>query len=166
MNSNKRRVIFDDEPEAKRFKPPVNGSRPTVVMYLSGDDGKEIPVRTLVDTGVSCFTVSDRIVNKYNIPTVRRKKPVQVTNFEGVSVSSAGEEYTFPLLLRHKEHYDKQTFEVSPMEPSCDVVLPWWYLTKHKPSGLWESELEFNSEYCRLNCTKHKSEAFAIEYDA
>jgi hypothetical protein len=26
--------------------------------------------------------------------------------------------------------------------------------------------LEFNSEYCRLNCTKHKSEEFDIEYDA
>jgi hypothetical protein len=56
--------------------------------------------------------------------------------------------------------------EISQMEESCDLILPWWYLTKHVPSGFWENNMKLDSEWCKLNCTKHKSETFPIEYDS
>lgn len=166
MNPLKRKVISDGNPEAKRFKPPVNGPRPYLFMFLSWNDKEEFLARCLVDSGASCFTVSERMVEKYRIPTVRRRKPIQMVNFEGVSVSTAGQQYTFPLTIRLGDHFDKATFEVSPMEDSCDLILPWWYLVKHQPSGLWDGDIKFDSPHCRSHCTKTKSEEFTIEYDA
>jgi hypothetical protein len=137
MSPQKRKCCSDEHPMAKKFKAPKNGDRSATIMYLSWENGPEIMVRVLLDTGATTFVLSDRLVEKHKLPYVSRKSPVEVSNFEGVSVSDAGKYYSFPLRFRLGDHYDKQTFEISPMDSSFDMVLLYWYLAKHKPSGFW-----------------------------
>ena len=165
MSSNKRKRDSNESQNPKPPKEPRIGGRPMVVMHLSWSHHPEIPVRTLLDSGAQIFTISEAIVKKYGIPCWKREAPLKMNNFEGQSVSNAGWKYTEPLDLRHQQHHDRQSFEVSPMEPSFDMVLPHWYLQVHQPSGFFDNCPRFVSEWCQYNCTKEKSGQLDIEYD-
>ena len=66
----------------------------------------------------------------------------------------------------HQQHYDNQTFEMSPIEPSFDMVLPHWYLQVHQPSGFFDNCPTFDSEWWNMNCTKEKTDQLDIEFDS
>ena len=166
MSSNKRKRDSKESPNKRPPKEPRIGDRPMLVMHLSWDRHPEIPLRVLLDSGAQIFTISEAVVKKYGIPCWRRQVPLKLNNFEGESVSGAGWQYTRPLSLRHQQHYDNQAFEVSPMEPSFDMVLPHWYLQVHKPSGFFDNCPAFDSEWCTMNCTKEKTGQLDIEYDS
>ena len=166
MSSNKRKRDSKESSNKRPPKEPRIGERPMVVMHLSWDQHPEIPVRALLDSGAQIFTISEAIVKKYGIPCWRRQVPLKLNNFEGESVSGAGWQYTRPLSLRHQQHYDNQAFEVSPMEPSFEMVLPHWYLQVHQPSGFFDNCPTFDSEWCTMNCTKEKTGQLDIEYDS
>jgi hypothetical protein len=66
------------------------------------------------------------------------------------------------MILQHRKHFTRETFEVSPMEPGVDIFLPFWWIAKHQPQGAWDStELRFSSPHCLNRCTK----ATAMEFD-
>jgi len=70
-------------------------------------------------------------------------------------VAGAGQEYTIPITLQHREHYSQEVFEVAPLEPEVDIFLPFWWIVKHAPQGAWNnSELGFNSPSCAKHCTE------------
>ena len=83
---SKRKFATGEESPNKKPKPPKNGQRPIFTMYLSWEGHGEVPIRTLFDSGASSFVVSSSIVRKFRVPQVRRETPVEVRNFEGVSV--------------------------------------------------------------------------------
>jgi len=72
----------------------------------------------------------------------------------------------YAAFVHAQQHYDNQAFEVSPMEPSFDMVLPHWYLQVHQPSGFFDNCPRFDSEWCNMNCTKEKTDQLDIEYDS
>ena len=129
MMKNLKRMREPDQYEildhwCKKQKPgePKWGPRPIIILYVSWDGGTPIPVRCLFDTGATSFVISLAFVKKWSIPFVMREESVPFVNFEGAV--SQGESYTYPMTLIHKEHYDTETFEVSKMEPSADLILP------------------------------------------
>jgi len=70
-------------------------------------------------------------------------------------VARAGQEYTIPITLQHREHYLQEVLEVAPLEPEVDIFLPFWWIVKHAPQGTWiNSELRFNSPSCAKHCTE------------
>ena len=47
-----------------------------------------------------------------------------------------------------------------------DVILPFWWLAKHAPSGAWDSpQLRFNSPHCLEHCTKGAVAEFSLSLD-
>ena len=168
MLSTLKRKRSSAEPEKPRKRvpsPPFIGERPIITMYLSWDGQKEIRLRALVDAGSTNFILSNRIFDKYHPQYVKRDRPVRVDNAEGKSISSAGERYTYPLTIRHEDHYNKEKFEISPMESSIDIILPFWYTAVHRPSGFFDNDIHFDSDRCKENCTKKKCDSFEISYD-
>ena len=153
----------------KKPKPwePTCGPRPIMIMHISWDGKEPIPVRCLFDTGSTSFVISLSVVQKWNIPFALREEKVPMVNFDG-EISEGGEQYTYPITMINKDYYDTETFEVCKMDPAADLIIPWWYLAKHKPSKeFWDTppSIDFRSDYCRWNCTKHNSAKFTIEYD-
>jgi hypothetical protein len=165
MNSNKRKCHPKESLSERPTKEPRIGERPLVVVYLSWDQHSVILVRTLLDSDVQIWTISDAIVKRYRIPYWKRPVPLKLNNFAGESVSRDGWEYTRPLSLHHQQQYDSQSLEVSPMEPSFEMILRHWYLQVHKPSGFFDNCPMFVSECCIMNCTKEKTGQLDIEYD-
>jgi len=63
------------------------------------------------------------------------EEKVGLRNFAGELFKGAGEAYSVPLLLRHKQHYTKEVFEIAPLEPGVDLFLPFWWIVKHALQG-------------------------------
>jgi len=91
---------------------------------------------------------------------------ISIENYTGQNIKQMGIFYTNPLLLQHRGHFSKETFEVTPMEPEVDVLLPFWWISKHPLQGIWESkELRFNSPGCHETCTQYQQEEFLLTWD-
>jgi hypothetical protein len=77
---------------------------------------KEILVKAMFDTGVNVITLSTRIADRFNVPRVKRDRPIEIHNFEGISTAKdAGVYYTFPITFHLHDHYDKATMEILQM---------------------------------------------------
>jgi len=75
-------------------------------------------------------------------------------------------EYTKPLLLQHRKHYSLEVFEVAPLEPVVDLFPPFWWIVKHPPQGVWDSEeLRFSSHNCLEKCTQFETAEFSLSLD-
>ena len=88
---------------------PKTGSRPTIRMFASFRDKKNIPVRVLLDTGCDTPMMSKQWADSHGVPLVTRTEPKIVENFNGERVEGAGWHYPFPVTLRYKSHYTKET---------------------------------------------------------
>jgi hypothetical protein len=52
------------------------------------------------------------------------------------------------------------------LDDEINLVLPWWWIQKHKPSGWLEgTTVKFDHPNCKNKCTRHNASAFSIEYD-
>jgi hypothetical protein len=71
--------------------------------------------------------------------------------------------YTHPMRLQHQKHFLVESFYITPMEPECDVILPFWWLAKHPPSKPYR--LRENIRFPCPNCTKEKVDKFSLGYD-
>jgi len=70
------------------------------------------------------------------------------------------------LQLQHRRHFTKEKFEISPMDPTVDIFLPFWWVTKHPPQGIWTTdEVRFNSARCLEECTKFENNEFSLTWD-
>jgi len=123
--------------------------------------------RVLLDTGCSTPLISKQIVEKMTLPCEPHKQNIAIRNFTGELVPGAGQEYTIPITLQHREHYSQEVFEVAPLEPEVDIFLPFWWIVKHTPQGAWNnSELRFNSPSCAKHCTEAATAAkFSLSLD-
>lgn len=164
-NSLKRKNV---EPHQTRraTSPPVTGCRPIVPMSLVEGD-RVLPVRVLMDSGATTAVVSLGFAKHHLLNLVQRANPLKIGDFAGREVEDAGKFYTYPLRLNYQDHWSLLTFEVAPMDHECDVMLPFWWSTVHVPSNFFSSvsQISFDSDYCRNNCTKENCKGFDIEYD-
>jgi len=84
----------------------------------------------------------------------------------GDTVEDCGWWCTFPITCRHGDHYSKETFEIGAMEYSCNLMLPYWRIIKHKAKGFAAGGIIcFESEECKATCTRHNCISFPIEID-
>ena len=176
-NSNPRshNPIVGSEREVSREKKylnmptPFTGKRPVVKFLLSWEgEEKSLPVRCLLDTGSTSFLISDVFVEMFFVPKVKRDVPVPIFDFEGKLVPGAGQAFTHPLIFQYNDHFCKETFEVASMEDSHDIIVPYWWLAKHQPDGMFNKQattLEFPLPACIEHCTREGCNQFLIHYD-
>jgi hypothetical protein len=144
---------------------PRAGNVPVVNMLIhwgANDEQSEV-IRVLLDSGSTIPLLSLSWVKPLTIPIARRKHPKRVEDFAGNPVQGAGEYYTFPLLLQHRRHFTRQTFEVAPMAEDYDAILPNWWIDRHPRSQ--SSKDLFTSPDCRRHCTREAAAAISFEWD-
>ena len=107
---------------------------------------KRHPVRTLLDTGCSILLISQRTIEKLGIERKTHKNPRTIENFTGETVKNAGQYYTKPMQLQHRNHFTNEQFEVALMEEAINLFLPFEWIERHPPQGAWTSEeMRFSS---------------------
>jgi hypothetical protein len=117
--------------------PPRTGARPIVQMYLSVPGQKKFRMRTMFDTGAAIPIISSKFIAEHNLPMITRDILLRINGAAGCPLSGAGEAFTHALLLRYKQHYTRETFEVMPLESEMDIILPCWWMAKHQPNRFW-----------------------------
>ena len=123
-------------------------------------------VKALLDTGCLVALINQKTVERLGIKQIQHSNPVRIENYTGETVPQAGQFYTEPLQLQHRRHFTKEKFEISPMDPTVDIFLPFWWVTKHPPQGIWTTdEVRFNSARCLEECTKFENNEFSLTWD-
>ena len=151
--------------EGAPAKKPKGGPRPVIRLVLTVGT-QDHRVRILLDTGCSIPLLNRKTVGKLGVELQKHDQPLPIENFTGQTVEGAGQYYTQPLLLRHRRHVIRERFAVSPMEEGIDIFLPFWWITKHPPQGMWEdAEVRFNSAECLKKCTKYEQADFSLTWD-
>ena len=92
---------------------PKSGPVPVIVMILYFGEQEET-VRALLDTGSTVPLLSLSLVEQKQIPVTKRESKRTIQDYVGQEVEGAGELFTSPLLLQHRHHYSRISFEVSP----------------------------------------------------
>ena len=106
----------------------------------------------MLDLGSTSFTISPQCVKAFKIPVVQRKNPIKAMDFGGNKVKLPGM-YTIPLGLAFGNYRSLETFEVVPMQQEYNVLIPAWYLNKHKAQGTTYGHLHFTE--CKDQCYGH-----------
>ena len=85
----------------------------------------------------------------------------------GQEVEGAGELFTSPLLLQHRHHYSRISFEVAPLAGDYDIIFPRWWLAKYKCDLLASNgHIKLTSGECQRKCTKERNNSgFSLEWD-
>ena len=114
-------------------------------------DGKRTRIYVLLDSGASCFLLSETLVKRLNIPYKVREKPIQIVGFDGLSSSSGGQRYTRPITLEIRNgHRSPISAQIVPTG-RFDLIIPfgWWY-HEHYLSHLDEpKKWSFEQMTCR-----------------
>jgi hypothetical protein len=92
-------------------------------------------VRALLDTGCSVPLINQELAGRLQLPLLKHEKAFTIENYTGEALQGAGQFYTRPMLLQHRKHFSRETFEVSPIEREVDIFLPFWWIAKHPPQG-------------------------------
>jgi len=82
-------------------------THPVIPMVLHVNR-KRHPVRTLLDTGCSIPLISQRTIEKLGIERKTHKNPRTIENFTGETVKNAGQYYTKPMQLQHRNHFTNE----------------------------------------------------------
>jgi len=105
-------------------------------------------------------------VEKLRIKKKAHQQPHSIENYTGESVKGAGQFYMEPTLLQHRNHYSREKFEISPMEPGIDAFLPFDWITAHPPQGARTDQgIRFNSARCLASCTRFETDGFSLSWD-
>ena len=114
-------------PDKRIHLEPHIGARPFFDVSVRLPYGKRaIRIKALMDTGSTTFCLSDRFVNRYKIPRVQRDHPHEVRDAAG-RILASGEAFTHNIFFRISRFVFKQPFEIIPMEPGHDMIIPdWW----------------------------------------
>jgi hypothetical protein len=149
----------------KSTEKPLSGNRPVITMGIHGADTPR-QVRVLLDTGCSVPLINQELCGLMKIALLRHEEKISLRNFAGEIVAGAGQFYTRPLLLQHRGHWTRETFEVAPLEPGVDLFLPFWWIERHPPQGAWNSpEFRFSGPTCLRNCTRTTASEFSLVLD-
>ena len=181
----KRAKTFHDGTGPPRSKA---GCVPVVKMLIhwGADNEHSGVIRVLLDTGSTIPLLSLKWAGPLTMPIARRATPKRVEDFAGNPVPGAGEYFTYPLLVQHRHHYTRETFEVAPMADDYDAILPSWWIRRHRPDENYDEHERvhdkasdrgngraikakpkdlFSSSYCKKHCTKQACAEFSLEWD-
>ena len=136
-----------------------------MILHWGTNDENKAAIRILLDTGSTVSLLSLAWVGSTSVQVVQRSTTKRIENFAGEAVPGAGDYYTFPLLLQHRKHYTRETFEIAPLAGDYDAILPAWWMAKHRPEDIHHDRLTFTSSHCRKHCTKDSCSKFPVEWD-
>jgi hypothetical protein len=135
-------------------------------MVISFWDKKHIPARVLLDSGCTAPIASAKWIEHHNDPFVTCKEQKEIHNFAEETVEDCGWCYTFPITCEHGDRYSKETFEIGQMEDSCNLMLPYWWIVKHKAQGFADGgKISFKSEESKKTWTRDNCNSYPIEID-
>ena len=111
---------------------------------------KEEVLGILLDTGSTVPLLSRTFAQDKPIPVAERPHIRPIQDYAGQEVEGAGQFYTAPLILQHRQHFSRVSFEVAPLACDYDLILPRWWLTKHKCDLLASNgRIKFTSADCQ-----------------
>ena len=84
---------------------------------------QEQTVQALLDTGSTVLLLSLAMVERHQIPIAERETRRTIQDYVGQEVPGAGEFFTSPLLLQHRHHYSRLSFEVAPLAGDYDIII-------------------------------------------
>ena len=145
MNSLKRKNPASADTEQRKFKiprvpqPSQSAGRPVIKMILEDGTRYGTIMNVLLDTGCTTALIDSKFAKRIGIPCFIHQESLDFKGCNGQTVEGAGKEFTVPLLFRHCRHYSKLVFEVAPLEPNVDLILPCWWQDTHEKQGKWLS---------------------------
>ena len=128
---------------------------------------QEQTVRALLNTGSTVLLLSLAMVERHQIPIAETETKRTIQDYAGQEVSGVGQFFTSPLLLQHRHHYSRLSFEVVPLASDYDVIIPCRWLAKHKCDLLASNgRIKFTSGEYQCQCTKERNDSkFSLEWD-
>ena len=124
---------------------------------------KEEVLRILLDTGSTVPLLSRKFTQNRQIPVAEQPSIRPIQNYTGQEVEGAGQFYTAPLILQHRYHFSRVSFEVAPLASNYDAILPRWWLAKQKCDLLASNgRIKFTSPDCQLRCTEENQKQFPL----
>jgi len=96
-----------------------------MVLLVSGNNHQ---VKTLLDTGCSLSLINQQTTERLEIERKTYKNPRTIESFTGETVKGAGQYYTKPLQLQHRNHFTNEQFSVAPMEEAIDLFFPFEWI--------------------------------------
>jgi hypothetical protein len=143
--------------ESTSVPKPTSGNKNIAIVFtMSWDKASDVSVRCLLDPGASVALLSKTFVKEHTVPKIKRDVPITVYDLAKTVVPDAGSACTQPLILRHQDHFTKETFEIAALDERIDAVLPLEWIEKHELVGLRSGQVYFGSTFCMQNCTKHR----------
>jgi len=128
----KRKNEEPDNPQRPIPSSPKHYSCPEGPAQLDAE-GKRTRIHVLLDSGASCFLISEKLVGQLDIPYKVRKKPIRIVGFDGLSSSSGGQRFTHPITLEiGNGHRSPISAEIA-LTGRYDLIIPfgWWYHEHH-----------------------------------
>src|SRR5438105_7786786 len=91
---SKRKNDEPDYPPRERPEEPKHYSCPEGLAHLDVM-GKRTRIHILLDSGATCFLMSERLVERLDIAFAVRRKPIKIVGFDGLSSATGGQRYTY-----------------------------------------------------------------------
>jgi hypothetical protein len=86
-----------------------------------------------------------------------------IENFARSTQPDIGLMDSYPPRLQHRKNFSVKSFEITPTDSECEVILPFWWITQNPPSKPYGHPENIRVP-CK-NCTKEKANEFSVEYD-
>jgi len=129
-------------------------------------EGKRRYINVLLDSGASCFLLSEKLVEQLDIPFKVQRKPIKIGGFDGLSSSSGGQRYTRPIILEiGNGHRSIISAEIAPTG-HFDLIIPfrWWYHEQHMSDIDEPKKWSFGQMTCHDH-VEHEAVQDLFEYD-
>ena len=140
---------------------PKSGTVPVVTMIVRLGEREEI-TRILLDTGSTVPLLSQSCAKTKRIPVAKRPTARPIQDYAGQEVEGAGLFYTAHLILQHRYHFSRVSFEVVPLASDYDAILPRWWLAKEQCIQLASTgHIMFTSAECQRRYTEGRQLHFS-----
>ena len=133
------------------------------------DTHRMVDVNALLDSGATGMFM-DRKFAEGNAITMRQlERPIRVYNVDGTLNQGGSITHEVSLMLSHKGHKEKATFEVCDLGKST-VIIGFTWLQKHNPNINWKTG-DINFTRCPRECNvamskRRRQKATAFKYKA
>jgi len=129
-------------------------------------EGKRMRIHVLLDSGASCFLISEKLFERLDILYKVRTKPIRIVGFDGLSSSSGGQRYTRPITREiGNGHRSPISAEIAPTG-RFDLIIPFgWLYHEHHLSQLHDpKKWSFGQMTCR-DQVENEAVKDLFEYD-
>ena len=117
----------DTKKSCSHFPEPRCGPCPVACISIFAE-GKWVHSKALVDSGATCFVLSNSFVSRFNVPKVKRDDQQNMRDASHRLIPSAGHAFTQPVRFRFNKRVFEQPCEIMPMSPRYDMILPDWWI--------------------------------------